>query len=108
MKALAWQVHVYGSAEPALEAFCTERNILLYVRPWTDDCRKSGLQKDALYLVRPDGHIGFAEPTQDVAALRRFWESVHVSVSASPSYARPAFLPRGYTHVSTPLATWGK
>jgi hypothetical protein len=31
-----------------------------------------------MYLIRPDGHIGLATPGQDIAALRRYWDSLHV------------------------------
>jgi hypothetical protein len=34
--------------------------------------RRAGLARDALYLVRPDGHIGFARKAQDVEGLRAY------------------------------------
>ena len=33
---------------------------------------RAGLKLDALYLVRPDGHIGFARREQDIEALRAY------------------------------------
>jgi 2-polyprenyl-6-methoxyphenol hydroxylase-like FAD-dependent oxidoreductase len=109
MKALAWQAHVYGAAEPTLEAFCAERNVLLYVRAWDKRCERNGLLKDALYLVRPDGHIGFASASQDVAGLSRFWESLYASgrVQAG-SYASLPRLRPAYNQLNTPRATLGK
>ena len=42
----------------------------LHEWPWTPAARDAGLGRDALYLVRPDGHIGFARQEQDVEELR--------------------------------------
>ena len=108
MRALAWQAHVYGTATPELGAFCTERNILLYVRTWSDDCGKNGLERNALYLVRPDGHIGFARTDQDIPAFKRFWQSVHVNASAPPAYAQIAFPRRVHAYPRIPRAGWAK
>jgi 2-polyprenyl-6-methoxyphenol hydroxylase-like FAD-dependent oxidoreductase len=107
-KALAWQAHVYGAADPALQAFCTERNILFYSRAWDEACRGSGLQQDALYLVRPDGHIGFASPDQSVAALRRYWGSMHLSAAPAPSFSAFSMPRHGYNHLTTHSATGGR
>jgi hypothetical protein len=30
----------------------------------------AGFKKDAFYVVRPDGHVGLASATRDVAALK--------------------------------------
>jgi 2-polyprenyl-6-methoxyphenol hydroxylase-like FAD-dependent oxidoreductase len=78
LKALSWQVHVYGAASAALQSFCKERTLFLYESPWQDAYAASGLQRDGLYLVRPDGHIGFANPAQDVDALGRYLDVLHI------------------------------
>jgi 2-polyprenyl-6-methoxyphenol hydroxylase-like FAD-dependent oxidoreductase len=78
LKGVGWQVHVFGAANPELAGFCKEKTLFLYERPWSQECSAAGLQKDALYLIRPDGHIGLATPGQDIAALRRYWDSLHV------------------------------
>jgi 2-polyprenyl-6-methoxyphenol hydroxylase-like FAD-dependent oxidoreductase len=77
LKGLSWQVHVYGTASPELRRFCAERTLFLYQRDWGADCAAAGLQRDAIYLVRPDGHVGFASTSPDVEALRRFWDAAH-------------------------------
>jgi len=34
--------------------------------------RRVGLQRSALYLVRPDGYIALADPTSDPERLRQY------------------------------------
>ncbi len=78
LKGVGWQVHVFGSASPDVTTFCKEKTLFLYQRSLSRETRHAGLQQDALYLVRPDGHVGFASPSQDIAALRRYWSGLHV------------------------------
>jgi hypothetical protein len=35
--------------------------------------RRAGLMRAALYLVRPDGYIGLADPRADPERLRAYW-----------------------------------
>ena len=78
LKGVGWQVHVFGTARPDVASFCKEKTLFLYQRPLSREARQAGFQQDALYLVRPDGHVGFASPGQDIAALRRYWNGLHV------------------------------
>jgi 2-polyprenyl-6-methoxyphenol hydroxylase-like FAD-dependent oxidoreductase len=82
LKGIGWQAHVYGTAGPELANFCKEKTLFLHEREWTQACHSAGLRQDALYLVRPDGHVGYASPIQNVAALRRYWDSVHARMMA--------------------------
>jgi hypothetical protein len=68
LRSLDWQLHVYGTAAPALR----ELGVPLHEWPWTPAARRAGLAENAVYLVRPDGHVGVARPTADVAALRSY------------------------------------
>jgi hypothetical protein len=72
LRSLDWQVHVYGTASAALLEFAASFELPLHEWPWTPAARGAGLGRDALYLVRPDGHIGFAREGQDVEALRAY------------------------------------
>jgi hypothetical protein len=64
-----WQVHVYGQARPDLIAGCATSGIALHVLPWGPAAEKAGLARDAAYLIRPDGHVAWADPDADPAAL---------------------------------------
>jgi hypothetical protein len=84
LRSMSWQVHVYGAASEALQSLCKERTLPLHEQPWQAGAAAAGLARDALYLIRPDGHIGFAHPTQDAAALTRYLDSVHIRMRAEP------------------------
>ena len=47
-------------------------NVALSEWPWTDAARRAGLARDAVYLVRPDGHVGWAREAADVEGLRAY------------------------------------
>jgi hypothetical protein len=66
---LRWQVHVYGDANDDLRRACEELELPLHVFPWSDT---AGLAKDAVYLVRPDSYVGFADASADVGRLREY------------------------------------
>jgi 2-polyprenyl-6-methoxyphenol hydroxylase-like FAD-dependent oxidoreductase len=72
LASLDWQVHVYGTAPAVLREFATSIKLPLHEWPWTPAARDAGLERDALYLVRPDGHIGFARREPDVAGLQTY------------------------------------
>jgi 2-polyprenyl-6-methoxyphenol hydroxylase-like FAD-dependent oxidoreductase len=72
LSVLDWQVHVYGTATAGLREFAARARLPLQEWPWTKAAQHAGLGKDALYLVRPDGHIGFARETPDVDGLRAY------------------------------------
>lgn len=72
LTAVAWQVHLYGEAQPALSDACAELRVPLHVSAWETQMRRAGLQKDALYLVRPDGYVALADAAANAEGLRRY------------------------------------
>jgi hypothetical protein len=72
LTALNWQVHVYGDAQHVLRDGCAELGIPLHVFAWKREMQRARLQKDALYLVRPDGYVGLADAHANIEALRRY------------------------------------
>jgi 2-polyprenyl-6-methoxyphenol hydroxylase-like FAD-dependent oxidoreductase len=72
LTSLDWQIHVYSTAPAALRAYAAGVKLPLYEWPWTEAARRAGLERHALYLVRPDGHIGFARGGPDVAGLQPY------------------------------------
>lgn len=53
-----WQLHYFNEA-PDFSLFKKEIPVELIRRRWTDKTSKAGFEKDYLYLVRPDGYIGW-------------------------------------------------
>jgi 2-polyprenyl-6-methoxyphenol hydroxylase-like FAD-dependent oxidoreductase len=67
-----WQVHVYGEANAALVAQARSSRVDLQVFPWQPSAEHAGLARDAAYLVRPDGHVAWADPHAGAAGLGRY------------------------------------
>ena len=78
LDALTWQVHVYGETQSELESACRARGLAVHVFPWTSAMRRRGLTRDAVYLVRPDGHVALADPDAKAATLMRYLDE-HLS-----------------------------
>jgi len=52
---------VYGTASPEVQAICHARKLSLHVFPWRSETGRTGLRRDAVYLVRPDGYIALVD-----------------------------------------------
>jgi 2-polyprenyl-6-methoxyphenol hydroxylase-like FAD-dependent oxidoreductase len=85
LDALAWQVHVYGEAAPEITAACRARRLALHVFPWRSTMRRRGLRRDAVYLVRPDGHVALADPTARASTLTAYLDAHLASADAVPA-----------------------
>ena len=72
---LDWQVHVYGTPASDLRGECETRRLTLCELPWAPALERSGLARDAIYLVRPDGHVAFAGGTADTPRLRSYLDA---------------------------------
>ena len=72
LRSFDWQVHLHGTATASLDHACRDLNLPLHVFAWNDAADRAGFMKDAFYVVRPDGYVGLASPTQDVGALKTY------------------------------------
>lgn len=86
LTSLDWQVHVYGTASPALGAVCRERHLPLHVFAWSPAAQHAGLRRDAAYLVRPDGYVALADPAVSPRNLAAYLDArqVRTRVTMSP------------------------
>ena len=82
LESLDWQVQVHGTASPAVSKTCEARGVPLHVFPWRPSAARAGLMRDAIYLVRPDGHVALAHPAQDEATLERYLDDRGVRLRA--------------------------
>jgi 2-polyprenyl-6-methoxyphenol hydroxylase-like FAD-dependent oxidoreductase len=72
LKSLDWQIHVYGDAGPDLRRAARDQALQLHEFPWSRSVRRVGFQCDAVYLVRPDGYIGFADSGQNAEKINDY------------------------------------
>lgn len=85
LSSLDWQVHVYGDAVPGIQAVCAERRIPLHAFPWRPEIGETGLRRNAVYLVRPDGYVGLADSEGGATALMSYLEARDLSIGARAS-----------------------
>jgi 2-polyprenyl-6-methoxyphenol hydroxylase-like FAD-dependent oxidoreductase len=78
LTAIAWQVHVYGAAKPAVTAWCERRGVPLHVFPWQAEYEAAGFARDALYLLRPDTYLAMADANGSVDALAKYFVDLGV------------------------------
>jgi len=81
--AMTWQVHVYGSANAELGAWCAARGAPLHVFDWKPESEAAGLARDALYLVRPDTYVALAEPSAAPSALDAYFADRGIELGSS-------------------------
>ena len=73
LTSLDWQVHVYGTATAGLQQVCKSLRLPIHCFTWTDSASDAGLRRDAVYLVRPDGYVGYDASAQAGDELSRYW-----------------------------------
>ncbi|GAC1310494.1 MAG: FAD-dependent monooxygenase [Vulcanimicrobiaceae bacterium] len=67
-----WQVHAYDSVSPHVRTTCAGTGIALHVFPWRSAFRRVGLVRGAIFVVRPDGYIGYAGRGRCGAEIARY------------------------------------
>jgi 2-polyprenyl-6-methoxyphenol hydroxylase-like FAD-dependent oxidoreductase len=72
LRAMAWQVHVYGVAREPLRTWCAAHGVPLHTFPWMSTYAQAGIERDALYLLRPDTYVALAAPAAEPASLERY------------------------------------
>jgi 2-polyprenyl-6-methoxyphenol hydroxylase-like FAD-dependent oxidoreductase len=70
LSSMQWQVHVYGKPSKALTWAMIKAGIKLHAFKWTGAAKRTGFKHNAIYLVRPDGHI--ATIARDAPAIVRY------------------------------------
>lgn len=80
-----WQVHVYGAASPELTAWCATRALPLHAFAWHARHLEAGLERDALYLLRPDTYVGLAAAPATASAIERYAADRGVTLARTAS-----------------------
>jgi len=75
LASLDWQVHIYGEASQEMRTVCETRKLPLHVFPWRAEIRRTGLWRNAAYLIRPDGYVGMADAVASTAAVTSYLDA---------------------------------
>lgn len=78
LRFMDWQIHCYGMMPEAVQDLCAGRDIPCYTFPWTETAERSGLQQNAVYVVRPDGYIGMADAKGDATHLKAYMDEWNI------------------------------
>ncbi len=82
---LKWQAHIYGRAGAGVAEACAGLGISLHEFAWRAEMRRAGIARNAVYLVRPDGYIGFADSAGDPQRLRDYFaDMARIKAPLSP------------------------
>ncbi len=72
LRAMTWQVHVYGAPSADLRDWCTANRLPLNVFAWRTAHEEAGFLRDAVYLIRPDMYVALADAGGAPAAIERY------------------------------------
>jgi len=72
LRSLDWQAHVYGDAGIEIEHACTQAGLSLRRFPWSEAVGRTGIARNAFYLVRPDGYVGLAAASDVADTFRAY------------------------------------
>lgn len=76
---MKWQVHIYGETSASLQTLCNERGIKLNIFQWNAAVKTAGFQKNAIYIIRPDGYIGLAAPNADLQKINAYFDKCGIT-----------------------------
>jgi 2-polyprenyl-6-methoxyphenol hydroxylase-like FAD-dependent oxidoreductase len=92
---LKWQVHVYGKPVAGVADVCAQLGLSLHEFTWRSEMSRVGLQRGALYLIRPDGYIGLADSAGDPQRLRDYFADIaRIKLPSSPPNSQITTPPR--------------
>ncbi|MFL5447674.1 MAG: FAD-dependent monooxygenase [Gemmatimonadales bacterium] len=74
LSSIDWQAHLYGEAGAGLAEACAALGLPLHIFPWIPAMETAGLQRGALYLIRPDGYVALADPESSPERLRGYFD----------------------------------
>ena len=77
-----WQAHVYGEPEAGLAEACASLGLPLQLFAFDAGAQKAGLQRDATYLIRPDGYVALAATSDAAAAVKSYAEPLGLKFAA--------------------------
>lgn len=76
LSSLDWQVHIYSNWTcPDIRRLSLQRKLAFHVFPWKPEFASTGVAENAVYLIRPDGYIAYADPAAKARDLSAYLDS---------------------------------
>jgi 2-polyprenyl-6-methoxyphenol hydroxylase-like FAD-dependent oxidoreductase len=76
LASLDWQIHIYSNWTcPDIRRLCLQRKLAFHVFPWQPEFARFGVRENAVYLIRPDGYIAFADPAAKARTLAAYLDA---------------------------------
>jgi hypothetical protein len=80
LTSVSWQVHVYGDAASEVRTVCEVLHLPLHVFRWGPEAGRTGVCRNAVYLVRPDGYVALADAGTSAAAISSYLKARKISL----------------------------
>ncbi|WP_341960069.1 FAD-dependent monooxygenase [Planococcus maritimus] len=78
LRSVDWQIHIYGKAKPELTEFARSQSLELHEFLWEASMKDAGFKQDAMYLIRPDGHVALATDGQWLRVLNMYLDAFEI------------------------------
>lgn len=72
LQGFVWRAHLYGEPPAGLDAGLADLGVAFRAFPWEPGFRRTHLQRDALYLVRPDGYVALTDMKPSAARVAAY------------------------------------
>jgi hypothetical protein len=84
LKMLEWHIHVYGELNETFRAEAEAVGLPVALFEWNGEAKSAGLERNAFYLIRPDGYVALASSVQNAIILLRFCNKRELTFHRSP------------------------
>jgi len=72
---------VYGDPAAELQQLCNSRKLSLHVFPWRSERGRTGIKRNAIYLVRPDGYVALADQEGHATAISAYLDARRLTLT---------------------------
>jgi 2-polyprenyl-6-methoxyphenol hydroxylase-like FAD-dependent oxidoreductase len=76
LRSLDWQIHIYGIIKNEFRKATKNLKYSIYEFEWSQEAKKKGMIKNALYLIRPDGHIALVSKEQNANLIEKYFKNL--------------------------------
>lgn len=73
---IRWHIRLYGKASEELIEYCLKKSIPLKIFPWISTLKRFGFTENCVYLIRPDGHIGFIDSNAHSSNINDYFSNI--------------------------------